>query len=310
MVSVRKRSQEDLTVARRLGEEFALGDVRGVTRSRAERPFRPRLLAVGNAMCIAGAFGLLLFMVLLIIGGFIWNSLTSSFAGTVIFLVLMGISGVVGVGYFAGGIMANHAMAPGTDAVRTFWFDGGLARLATADQQTCVLRWDEVDTVTATIVSDNDGGWYYTCALHGRTGTAITLACDDDGTVGYAPALACSLLSEAARLLAPRFVPPLIEAYEAGQPVSIGCWTLDRTGISGSGSGYATDSCPWTGITRISLLRQPGKGGPATLITVSRDGRRPDLEIDLSEIPNGIFFPGLVAHAATCNGADVRAGTA
>lgn len=303
---MKRRREEDLAVAWRLGREFALGDVRGVTRSRAARPFRTRLQDVGTVMYYAGMFGLLLFVVLLIIAGFIWNSLTSSFAGTVIFAVLAGISGAVGAGHFAGAIMLNHARAPGTDADRTFWFEGGLARLTTADPQTCVLRWDEVDTVTATIVSDNDGGWYYTCALHGRTGTAITLAWDDDGTVGSAPALACSLLSAAARLLAPRFVPPLIEAYEAGQPVSIGGWTLDRAGISGSGSGYVTDSCPWTGITRISMRRQPDQGGPATLVTVSRVGRRPDLEIDLSEIPNGIFFPSLVAHAATCNGVDVR----
>jgi hypothetical protein len=291
-----KRRREDLTVARRLSAQFDLGDVRGVTRSRADQQYRERFVASGGA-AIPGLVAILL----LIVFAFALPYVALPVAAGV---TIITVTAVLGVGYYAGQVILNHSFAPGTDTDRVFWFAGGLAHLTSASPEPVVLPWDGVDSVTATIVDEHYQ--YYACTLRGSTGTEVTVAGLDDGTVGRAPSLVRRLLRQAGRLFDPRLVPPLIGTYESGQPVVIGEWTVDRTGIRRTASGFVVDRCPWPEITRITMERSPPKTGRVLRIGVHRDGNQPPVAIDLSDVPNGIFLPAVIAHAAADHGVTVH----
>ncbi|HEY2505000.1 MAG TPA: hypothetical protein VGI58_00650 [Streptosporangiaceae bacterium] len=296
---MRKRRREDLAAAQRLSEEFALGEVRGVTRSRADRPYREGLVGFASATVILGAVGLVALVVFVVSTAFVrWPP--------VLAIVIISVAGVVGVGYYVGSVILNHSFAPGTETDRVFWFAGGLAHLVTAEAGPSVLRWAGVDSVTETLLDEALWyyGWLYTCTVRGA-GTEISLVAYDDATVRFARHLDRRLIGEARRLLGPRFVPPLIEAYESGEPATIGAWTVDRTGITASTSEFVTDFCPWRGITRIAFEHKPIQTGPVARILVYTDGEQAALEIGLSDVPNGIFLPDVIAHAATSNGVKV-----
>jgi hypothetical protein len=301
VVRMRKRRREDLTVARRLSAEFALGDVRGVTRSRGDRLIRAGSARFGGRAVVAGGIALLLFLAFLVSTALVhWPP--------VLAIVIDSVTGGVGVGYFVGGIVLNHSFAPGTQTDRVFWFTGGVAHLTAASPEPRVLRWEEVDSVTATLLDEafQHYGWYYTCTLRGRTGSEITLTGYDKATVGNS--LGRRLVSESALRLGARFVPPLIEVYETGEPAIVGGWAVDQTGISATESGFVTRSCSWTAITRITMTRIPPKTGPIEQIHIYTGGRQPAIGIGLSDIPNGIFLPSLIAHAAASKGIDVEGG--
>jgi hypothetical protein len=273
-----------------------------VTRSRAERPVRTGLVRFGTAMTVGAVAGTVLLLVALI---------ASALGLPVVVGVIGGMLGLLLMaGGSAGGIILNHSFAPGTDTDRVFWFTGGLARLTATDPEARILPWDDVDSVVATLLDEafQHHGWYYTCTLRGRTGTEITLTGYDKATVGNA--LGRRVVNEAVRLLGPRVVPPLIEAYERGEPASIGGWRVDRTGISASESGFVTGSCSWSAVTRVTMQRVPPKTGPIEQIHVYTGRRQSALDIGLSDIPNGFFLPALIAHAAASNGIAAEGGPA
>jgi hypothetical protein len=297
---MRKRRREDLAAARRLSEEFALGEVRIVTRRRAERLYRTGSARTGVGLAAGAVAGAVLLPVWLI-GSVLGLPVVVAVVGGMVSLLLM-------AGGSVGGIILNHSFAPGTAADRVFTFAGGLAHLAAGQPEPRVLRWADVDSVTVTFLDEELWyyGWYFACTVRGGTGTEITLSSSDQDTVGRAKRLGHGLITEAARLLGERLVPQMIEDYESGQPVTIGGWTVDQTGITASESGYVTGSCSWAGITRIAFERKPAKRGPVVVIRVYIGSDQPALTIGLTDVPNGILLVPLIVHAAAGNGIEVH----
>lgn len=297
---MRKARREDLAAAQRLSEEFALGELIGVTRSRAGRLYRTGLARIGIVLAVGAVAGTVSLPVWLI-GSALGLPIDVALVGGMLSLLLMA------AGSF-GSIILNRSFAPGTAADRVFSFAGGLARLSAGQPEPSVLRWEDVDSVTVTLLDEELWyyGWYYACALRGSTGTEITLNSSDDDTVGRAKRLGRGVITEAGRRLGERLVPHMIEDYESGQPVTVGGWAVDRTGITASSSGYLTDSCSWSGMTRIVFERKPVKLGPVVAIRVDRERSQPALTIGLTDVPNGILLVPLIVHAAADHGIEVR----
>jgi hypothetical protein len=121
-------------------------------------------------------------------------------------------------------------------------------------------------------------------------------------------------VAEAGRVLAPRLVQPFIEAYECGEPVTVGNARIDRAGIAINPPDGK--HIPWTGMGSITIVHVPHNDTLAPVIQIVIRASRKRVSaisvsgaiaaIDLAGIPNGIFLPHLVAYAAAQNGVPVH----
>src|SRR5579859_2304305 len=179
-----------------------------------------------------------------------------------------------------------------------FWYPCGAAQLIDGEPEPRIARWEDVDTVTVVFRSDGEGATYLArCSLRDRRGNV--LAAD----TAYGRDVPYDFAAEAARSLAPRLVPPLIGAYDAGEPLIFGDTAIGQNGITlTDGDTGEITAVGWPEIRRIDIYeegkgRERGGEQPASLIGIDV-GRRRALSIGLSGRPNGIFIPHLIKHAA------------
>jgi hypothetical protein len=110
------------------------------------------------------------------------------------------------------------------------------------------------------------------------------------------------LVAEAVRQLAPRLVPALTEAYESGGTVSFGRVLVSQQGITLSAWYPPGELVPWSQVKSVHMTYIDSKNGDYVHeIVVGRKGRETE-EIRVAGLPNGIFLPALLHHAAGQHG--------
>jgi hypothetical protein len=278
-----QRRRADLAEAHRLGKEFGLDGEAQVTRimipDYRNAGWMAMLLTMGAA-AIAAMVG-------------------AAAAGAALLAMFFAFVSVVTLGY--GGCELRAAWS-GATLRRFFRFPGGLVDLRSDEPEPTVLRWPEVDSVTLLFDDSDSMNGLEKCVLSDRDRTAIIVP-DRRPMLG-------DLVGEAQRILGPKIVPSLIDAYESGQPVVFGGWRIDRTGVTeGEGTSRAR-LLPWAEVREIVVTSEEHRGrvDPPSLIELTRvvraDHRQPrrrapaGMRLSLSDISNGLFLPNLLEHIA------------
>lgn len=179
--------------------------------------------------------------------------------------------------------------SPARRVVRTFWYSDGLIQLIAHEPEPRVIRWDRVISLTVRIVRADETPDYIGSAT----------ICDGSGTclTTRGPALA----RKATQILTPTVVPPLISAFDAGEPVTFGRMRIDRSGITDAGRPGAAEPvfAAWSDIRRISFDARVS-------IRIWTANRKAGAKIDLEDVPNGFFAHHVIEHAAAQAGVPVE----
>jgi predicted pyridoxine 5'-phosphate oxidase superfamily flavin-nucleotide-binding protein len=122
-----------------------------------------------------------------------------------------------------------------------------------------------------------------------------------DGAGNQVTARGPVLARRAAAALAPRLVPALLSAFDAGEPVGFGPVRIDRPGITAPAvaDGSAPRLMAWTDMRRITIDAR-------TRIGIRTVGRGRDFLIDLDGIPNGLFACHIIERGAAGAGVPVE----
>lgn len=141
--------------------------------------------------------------------------------------------------------------------VRTFWYSDGLIQFTAGEHEPRAARWDHVISLTVRIVRADESADYI----------GSSTICDDDGGTSLT-ARGAATACEASRILIPKPVPPLIRAFDAGEPVTVGDMRIDRSGITDASRTDGAEPVfgAWSDIRRI-----PRGEAPAAL--AARAGR-------------------------------------
>jgi hypothetical protein len=282
-----QRHREDLAEAGRLGAEFALGEVRTAAR-------------------VTVRLGYLQFA----------TGITLALAGLIAALVDAGVHSpaparlILGAGAVCAALLGWWLMRLGARPRaedRLFLYPGGLIQLVHDEPEPRVLRWAEVDSATICFdsVSDESLTGLDTCTLRGGAGTEITVR----GAVRRFRSITGDLAAEADRVLSPRLLPSLVQAYESGEPVILGQVRVEPAGVTIGDARKPAVPTPWTDVSAITIGydARSGTGVPARSITLDhRAGWRSRLYLELSEIPNGILLPHLIEYVARQQGIPLR----
>jgi hypothetical protein len=179
---------------------------------------------------------------------------------------------------------------------RLYRYSDGLAQLVGDEPEPRVARWADVKDFTvdyyeADEVTPRLNGFSLTTS----TGTRLP------GLSGRRRDLR-DLVAEAVRQLTPRLVPALTEAYESGGTVSFGRVLVSQQGITLSAWYPPGELVPWSQVKSVHMTYIDSKNGDYVHeIVVGRKGRETE-EIRVAGLPNGIFLPALLHHAARQHG--------
>jgi hypothetical protein len=273
----------------RLGRDLGLGPLRQVARAREPRP-----VAACGALLAVGA----------VIGGIIVVSVVAGTAHSAVAAgaAAAGFGGLAGLGALLWGL--GTARSPVT--YRLYWFSGGLAEFSPDAPEPRLLPWADVTAVTVTYRYDDEAATVLTgCTLQAGSGTGLA------GLGRYRTGMLRGLITEAGRVLGPRLVPPLIEAYESGAAAAVGDVRVGQAGITTGAPGG--QPIPWADIGEITISHAPSRDmlAPAEAVRIRAAPRHAGgrgkvvAVLNLSGVPNGIFLPHLVAHAAAGHGVPV-----
>ena len=275
-----RRRQQDLAEAARIGQDLGLGEVTAIA---LDRHWRLWVTVGGVCLVIGGPF---LALAIAPVGAF-------TAATKVIIAAVCAGAALLGWRLMRMGVRTRAAD-------RLLRYPGGLVQLIHDEPGPRVIRWAEVDSVTPYFSSDTESNitGLYGIVLRGSTGSVIKVF------AGYGQPAVRELAADADRALAARFVPELIGAYDRGEPVVAGRWRIDRAGLTRvRDSGRAT-VIPWAGIRAITISDSAIEPPGGIRIGLDSNWRFP--EIGLSAVPNGIFIPRLIEHAAGQHGVPVN----
>jgi hypothetical protein len=179
---------------------------------------------------------------------------------------------------------------------RLYRYSDGLAQMVGDEPEPRVARWADVKDFTVDYYEADE----VTPRLNGfslTTGTGTRLP----GLKGHRRELR-DLVAEAVRQLAPRLVPALTEEYESGGTVSFGRVLVSQQGITLSAWYPPGELVPWSQVKSVHMTYIDSKNGDYVHeIVVGRKGRETE-EIRVAGLPNGIFLPALLHHAARQHG--------
>lgn len=182
----------------------------------------------------------------------------------------------------------------------------GYVRMLASDPGPRAVRWASVTDVTVT---------YRTTTIY--PGTGATVSNPFVGSFSARPFIGWlapevkgqwevwKLMRDALRAAGPRLVTSMIEAYESGRLVALGSVRIDQHGVaSGSWDGMVS----WADIHTIRMRHLSlGRGGTVVKeVHLSCHGRVGHRKIVISGLPNGIFLPRVIAHAAARHGVPVK----
>lgn len=278
--------RDDREVAALVGKNYGLGEVQAITRA------RKYWLALWG--------GLLAFV--------------AGIAGVPVIAGVPGLAKVINAAVFGGlfllgGLILGLGIAWGPVTGRLFWYSGGLAEFADDEPEPRVLRWADVETVTTVYYeSDESPTRLSGCVLRDSTGIEPVDLRGPAKAAGYRNSVLRALTAEAERILAHRFVPPLIETYESGEPVTVGDACVDRAGITVNPPNG--EQIAWTEIRSLITKHVTSVAdtvAPVKEIEIRKQPGNISRVISLDGVPNGMFLPYLLAHAAAQN--DIRLDT-
>lgn len=177
-------------------------------------------------------------------------------------------------------------------------YAGGYAQVVMADPRPRVVRWADVTEVTFTISRNTvytDYGSMTSTSLGSFTARPfLGPAMPVPGRVDAARARAGAL-----RAVGDRLIPAMTAAYDAGEAVAFGAVQVSQSGVVLPG---LTAPVPWAEIRSVRLravrLTDPGRSRITSSVSLACSGRPRRRSIDLSGLPNGLFLPGLLQHAA------------
>jgi hypothetical protein len=173
---------------------------------------------------------------------------------------------------------------------RVFLFENGIVQESNPGPRPrrVVLPWADLDTMRLEVKlgKSEDQDHVAACVLGGRTGTSLTVG----GEAGTRVRGAVSAAAE--RVLAGRHVGPLIQLLDSGQPVAIGCLTVDRLGIycqAGADNGGRWH-IPWQQARSVSTRLE----GQRVTVETEQGPRRAVLDGE----PNSFLARYVIEHAA------------
>jgi hypothetical protein len=188
-------------------------------------------------------------------------------------------------------------------------YPDGFAQLLATDPGPRAVRWASVEEVTVT---------FKTTAVYTGQITTTTTYVDSFSAHpfigGLAPDLgrwrSWRLMMNAQRAAGPRLVAAMIAAYESGQPAAFGSFRFDQSGVTFPGPGAAGPgtTVPWRDVRSIRLRPVSlSHGGPVVgAVVLSCQGNPRTRTIAVSGLPNGLFLPRVIAHAARRQGVPVK----
>jgi hypothetical protein len=144
------------------------------------------------------------------------------------------------------------------------------------------VRWDDAVSLSVRVVRPEGSDPYIgPSVVRDEAGNQVT---------ARGPVLA----RRAAAVLAPRVVPALLKAFDAGEPVSFGPVRIDRQGITAPDGGSdepASRLMAWMDMRRITIDAR-------TRIGIRAADRGGDFRIALDDIPNGFFAGHVIERGA------------
>jgi hypothetical protein len=180
-------------------------------------------------------------------------------------------------------------------------YEKGYAQLLPDAPGPHVVHWASVAEVTATFRTTTSNGWSSTDF---RSFSARLLAGEPTSDIAGSQWEIGHLLADALRTVGPRIIPAAIAAYESGQPSAFGLVSIDQHGIT---VPWLAMPVLWPGIKSIGMknARAMRKTRIVTEVCLHISPGAPDglpVDINISGVPNGIFLPGVIAHAAAQHG--------
>jgi hypothetical protein len=185
-------------------------------------------------------------------------------------------------------------------------YQAGYAQLLATDPGPRVVRWASVDEVTVT---------FRTTAVYTGQATSTSTHLHSFSARpciggGLAPEVGprwgtWRLLKDARRVVGPRLVNAAVDAYNAGRPAAFGPVRVAADGVTLSAAGTPV---PWPDIRSVRLRTVDlARGGRVVrAVHLSCRARPAHRVIEVSGLPNGIFLPRVIAHAAAQHGVPVK----
>jgi hypothetical protein len=275
------RNDQERAVA--IGEEFGLGVLVKVLRNR-------------KFPAMTG-WGALLGLVTLIIGLPITGGVAAgSYQATTKVVVAV----VFGAVFLFSCLLVGRGVSRSHVEGRLFRYSGGLAQLVRDSPEPLVVRWADADTFTVSVSEPDEANAYLTgFTLHSATGTSLP------GLRRYRRPELHDLVTWIGKALTARLVPGMMERYESGEPVVFGKVRIDQMAITVDTGGSGPEVITWTDIRWITVAHLPQADTmriPQRITITRKAGRGAGVETGLSGVPNGIFLPLVLAHAAGRNG--------
>jgi hypothetical protein len=185
---------------------------------------------------------------------------------------------------------------------RVFLFENGIVQESNPGPRPrqIVLPWTDLDTMRLEVElgKSEDQDYVDACVLGGRTGTSLTVGHEAGTQVREAVSAA------AERVLAERHVGPLIQLLDSGQPVTVGCLTVDRFGISSQArdENGGRWQVPWQQTRSVSTRLE----GQRVAVETGQSTRRAVLDGE----PNSVLGRYVIEHAALRADVPLGAGNA
>jgi hypothetical protein len=279
-----QRPSGDQERALQFGTEFGLGTLERVSRTRT--------------LAKHGAWGVLL-GIIVVLGGVPLAAGLAAGSGTLAAKVVAAVT--VGCLLAASGVLIRIGIARSSVSNRLFRYSGGLAQLVRGEPEPRVARWADVKDFTVTYAEPDEAPPRFS-GFQVTAGTGPSLP----GLPWYWRQRELRVLVAAAdRNLAPRLVPAMTGVYESGGTVSFGQVQLSKEGITLTPWSRPAVFMPWSQVTSVHLTYL-GRANRDFVhqVVIGRSGQ-PTQEMSLSHLPNGIFLPALLAHAAGQQGVPV-----
>lgn len=155
-----------------------------------------------------------------------------------------------------------------------------------------MLRYADLAAMTLRVRDGYDGVFVVSCRLRDHAGNELAVS-----SSLYNGQACEELISSARDVLASRMLEPLTHQFDEGLPVTVGCVTVDSTGISVQGRRPWT--VPWGQVRKVST------GLHGQRLTVNAGGWLAK-SARLDDLPNSFIAEDVIAHAVRRAGVPVQ----
>jgi hypothetical protein len=189
-----------------------------------------------------------------------------------------------------GAHLESHSLGvKGTPQSRQHGYEGGAVTVA--EGRITVVRLASLASLSTGIGDDDESTWVSYSSLTDQAGATVDT-------------LSGNLKGRAEQILLDRHLGPLTARFDAGQPVTIGCLTVDQRGISCRARGRRGPwDVSWPEVSQVVARFQ----GLLVTVATRRDPGHGALRGELDDEPNGFLAAYLLQYAARQAGVPFRA---